>query len=227
MSDTSPRLLLTPQETVELVKRADAMSLPYQSAHPAARTAMLGDKVILASVVAVVLAVTGLPAVYGWLSAPPGSQFMGIVFNVPDTAQYLSWARESMHAVLIDNKLTSEHGPAVYFNLFWFLVGRFAVIVGASLSVATQIARLVAGVVYILAIYWFAGLVLADRRQRWTGTLVAVLGGGLGWLLVVYKLIAGTFPTSRFRLICTPLSRTRFFPSRLFRCKRWLAACWC
>src|SRR5207248_10876607 len=70
-----------------------------------------------------VLLITTLPYALAYWNTPPGWQFMGILLNVPDTAQYLSWARESSRSLLIENKSTSEHGAAVYYNLFFLPVG--------------------------------------------------------------------------------------------------------
>jgi hypothetical protein len=136
--------------------------------------------------------VTTLPYLYGYLVAGVDRVFMGIVMNVPDTAQYFSWARESQRAILIENKLTPESGDAVYFNLFWLVIGRLASWFSLSISVTTQIARLVVGAAYIVAIYWFLRLVTRSTLERWSAVLVAVLGGGLGWLLVVGKQLSGT-----------------------------------
>jgi hypothetical protein len=133
------------------------------------------------------LLLTAFPYLFGYWSSPPDRRFMGILINVSDTAQYFSWARESAQAVLIDNKLTPEVGTPVYFNLFWFVVGRLGILVGPE--TARELARVVAGFAYLTAIYMLAGLFLATPLQRWVGLLVAVLGGGLGWLLVVHKLI--------------------------------------
>jgi hypothetical protein len=131
------------------------------------------------------LLLTVIPYLFGYWSSPPDRRFMGILINVPDTAQYFSWARESAQAVLIDNKLTPEVGTPVYFNLFWFVVGRLGIVLGPES--ARELARIVAGLAYLTAIYVLARLFLATPLQRWIGVLVAVLGGGFGWLLVVHK----------------------------------------
>jgi hypothetical protein len=145
----------------------------------------------VAGLTLLVLGITALPYLYGYLIAGADRVFMGIVMNVPDTAQYFSWARESQHSILIENKLTPEHGAAVFFNLFWLVVGRLAATLGLGIAETTQLVRPLAGAVYIGAIYWFVGLVTRTRLQRWTAFLVAALGGGLGWLLVVGKQFSG------------------------------------
>jgi hypothetical protein len=156
-----------------------------------ARPSRLSGWVAFIVVIAVILSITTLPYALAYWSTPPGWQFMGILLNVPDTSQYLSWARESSRSFLIENKLTSEHGVAVYYNLFFFGVGQLASMLHIRYAEALQIIRLVAGAVYLAAIYWFTGLFFPQRFQRWTAALMAIVGGGLGWLLVIQKLASG------------------------------------
>ncbi len=145
----------------------------------------------LVAVIVAVLFVTDLPFTYAYRSTPPGKQFMGILLNVPDTAQYLSWAREFREAILIDNKLTPERGDPTFFNLFWFGVGRLSVALGTGLVETTRLARLAAGAVYLGALFWIARLFCFGRLERWASFLVISLGGGLGWVLVVGKQLTG------------------------------------
>jgi hypothetical protein len=149
------------------------------------------EHALFALVAAALLAMTGLAYAFGDLSSPPDRQFMGIVLNVPDSAQYLSWARESKSAILIENKLTPERGDAAYFNLFWLLVGRLAFLLHIGLAESAQLIRPLAGALYLVAIYWFAGLFSESRVQRWTAYLTVAIGGGLGWLLVFARVITG------------------------------------
>lgn len=168
-----------------------APTQPVASTRIRARSLRWGDAWGLSALTVLVLLLTEVPYLYGYLSAPPDRRFMGILMNVPDTAQYLSWARESSKAILIENKLTSEPGAAVYFNLFWLVVGRLAGGLNLGFAEAAQVVRPVAGAAYVAAIYWIVGLFARDRWERWTATLVAVLGGGFGWLLVLYKTLTG------------------------------------
>lgn len=161
--------------------------------------ARAGTIVALAVTVSI-LGLTSLPYLYGYSSAPSDRQFMGILLNVPDTAQYLSWARESSGAVFIQNKLTPEPGEPVFFNLFWLLVGRLSAALDLDLAQGLQLARLPAGAVFLASLYWIAGLFLDRPFQRMVAFLVLALGGGLGWLLVLQKQITGqmSFPLDVF-----------------------------
>jgi hypothetical protein len=156
-----------------------------------ARSTRLSGSIAFMVVTAAVLLITTLPYALAYQSTPPGWQFMGILLNVPDTSQYLSWARESSRSFLIEDKMTSEHGVAVYYNLFFFVVGHLSALLRIGVAEALQLMRVVSGVLYLAAIYWFTGLVLTQPRQRWTAVLIAILGSGLGWLLVLHKFATG------------------------------------
>ena len=145
------------------------------------------DLLTLIVVIVGLLVVTGLPYLFAYASAPPEKQFMGILLDVPDTAQYLSWARESSRALLIENKLTAERGDPMFFNLFWLSVGRLARALGLGLAEAMQLVRPLAGAVYLGAVYWFITLMGGNRLHRWVSFLIIACGGGLGWVLVVLK----------------------------------------
>jgi hypothetical protein len=150
------------------------------------------DIIGVGALLAFILAVTATPYLYGYSISGPDHQFMGIVLNVPDTAQYFSWARESAAGLLIGNKLTSEQGSPVYFNLFWWVVGHVAGLLQIGMAEATQLVRPVAGGLFVAALYWFVRLVCANRIERWTALLVLTLGGGLGWMLIGAKQFSGT-----------------------------------
>lgn len=138
-------------------------------------------------VILVVLAITSIPFVYAYRSAPADKQFMGVMVNIPDHFQYFSWMRESQTNILVANQLTPEDSTPLLFNFLWWTLGRIQVLTGLSYDALFQITRLLAGAFVIAATYFFCGIVFSNRAKRWTAFLVGVLGGGLGWLLVVEK----------------------------------------
>ena len=142
---------------------------------------------LVAIVILVILGITALPYLFAYVVAPDDRQFMGVTFNIPDHFQYFSWMRESRANVLVSNQLTPEYSAPLLFNLLWWTLGRIEAVTGLDYALLYQITRLLAGAFVMAAIYWFCGLVFTDRRKRWTAFLVAVLGSGLGWLLVVEK----------------------------------------
>jgi hypothetical protein len=172
------------------------------------------DFVAFVSLAAVVVLLTAVPYAFGYLSAPADKQFMGVVLGMPDAAQYLSWARESGHSLLIENKLTPEAGDATFFNLFSLTVGQLARVLGLGPAEALQLIRLPAGALYLTAIYFFVRLVTDDRGQRWVAFLVAALGGGLGWVWVVEKQFTGqlVFPADLYTTEANTLLTITAFP---------------
>ncbi len=137
----------------------------------------------------VLLLVTSSPTIYGYLSTPPDRWFSGIVFNVHDTAQYLSWMRESGTAVFIENRLTSVPNEAIYLNLHWWIPGRVAGVLGLSLQLIYQVFRVVSVPLATVALYLFCAQVFADKVKRRFAFLLTVLTSGLGWVWVVLKYV--------------------------------------
>jgi len=152
------------------------------------RLGILGE-VLVASLA--LLVVTSLPYVYGFLTAPPDRWFSGVIFNVHDTAQYLSWMRESGTRFFIENKLTSEPNPPIFVNLHWWIPGRTAALLGLSLRQVYQLFRVLAVPLYVGVAYWLCGLFFADRRRRRFAFWLTTLSSGLGWIWIVDKYLNG------------------------------------
>ncbi len=140
-------------------------------------------------VILVVLAITSIPFVYAYRSAPADKQFMGVMVNIPDHFQYFSWMRESQTHILVANQLTPEDSTPLLFNFLWWTLGRIEALTGLSYDTLYQITRLLAGAFVIVATFFFCGIIFSNKTKRWTAFLVGVLGGGLGWLLVVDKTV--------------------------------------
>jgi len=139
----------------------------------------------------VLLIVAFLPTAYGYLSCPPDKWFSGVVYNVHDTAQYLSWMREAGTSFLTDNKFTAEPNARVFVNLHWWIPGRLAHILGLTFSQVYQLFRLVAIPLLTAVTYAFCALLFEDRRKRRFAFLLSTFTSGLGWVWVVVKYITG------------------------------------
>ena len=145
------------------------------------------------------LVVTSIPFVYAAASAPDDQIFTGVLVNVHDTAQYLTWMRESGSHIFIDNRLTSEPNPPIYFNLHWWLFGRLAATTGINLITSYHIMRVIAIPLLVVAVYWLCTLLVPDERRRRFAFWITLVGAGLGWLWVADKFAFGLdgvpFPT--------------------------------
>jgi hypothetical protein len=148
------------------------------------------DHLALALGIALLLLVTGLPHLYAGLSSPPDRQYMGIVSDVPDTAQYFSWLRAHQQNLVVSNLMTPEPNQPAFFNLLWLVLGRLSLWTGMGLAACFQLLRLVAGVAFAYALFWLYGLLAEDRGERWWATGLVLLGGGVGWIWVIEKYLA-------------------------------------
>lgn len=143
----------------------------------------------VAVVTLILLALTTLPYLFAWLTAPADKEFTGFIINTSDHAQYLSWYKGFQTENLIDNKQTSEENPKIFFNLLWWVLARFGRLTGLHHSVVYQIFRWLAGALFLFALYGFATLFYTTIFQRRLAFLVVALGSGMGWVLVVLKYI--------------------------------------
>ena len=134
-----------------------------------------------------VLVVTSLPYVYGYISAPPDRQFMGLVYNVPDHAQYFTWYRDFQTNSLIPNRMTPESTVPLFFNLLWWVLARIGFYTGLSYIQVFLIFRLVAATAFLFMLYYFCSLFLYQIWERRIAFLMITFASGLGWILVVLK----------------------------------------
>lgn len=149
--------------------------------------APIRQRLILTGFMCALLIVTGIPYAYGYLSAPPGRVFQGIVFNVPDIVQYWSWLRDHRTALLVPNRMTAEPNEPALFNGLWLVLAQIQNIVGWTAPAIYQLLRILGGMSFLIVLWWFIGLCTPAPRERWTAYLIATLGGGFGWIWVVDK----------------------------------------
>jgi hypothetical protein len=164
--------------------------LNYTSArsNESAAAAVTGREWLFVIVAALsVLAITTLPYLYGYWSAPPEKQFMGVIYNIPDHMQYFSWFHEFGHANLSANKLTPEPNAPVFFNLLWWGMARIGGVLGIGYAGMYQAMRWVGTILFLLLVYRMLSWFFADRLRRVTAFLLILLGGGFGWVLIVMK----------------------------------------
>lgn len=157
----------------------------------------LGDRAVLALVIVALLVVTSLPYLYGYAASPADQRFTGIMLNVPDNVQYLSWLRDHRTDLLISNRLTPEANEPALFNLLWLVVARVAVATGWSVPLLFHGLRAVAGTVALLTLYALCRYFTSTRAERWCAILLVACGAGLGWVWVVDKYLNG-LPDVRF-----------------------------
>jgi len=138
-------------------------------------------------VIVAVLLFTSLPYLYGYLSAPAEKQYMGLMLDVPDHGQYLSWWRGFQSSLLVRNKLTPEPSRRVFFNLLWWALAQVSRWTGLSYAEVYQAFRWVAGGSFLWAVYRLIAQFVPQVDRRRAAFLLVTFSSGLGWFLIVLK----------------------------------------
>ena len=137
----------------------------------------------------VLIAITSVPYLYGWLAAAPGKVYTGLMYDVPDHAQYWSWVTASRDGLFISNTMTPEPNPAVFMNPMMWALARVQSAFGLSFPALFQAWRLLAIVALVAALVAFLREMVPDREQRRTALWVALFASGFGWVLVAWKVL--------------------------------------
>lgn len=140
-----------------------------------------------AGLIAALLAVTSLPYGYARLSAPADLVYTGLMFDVPDHAQYWSWVTASRHALFISNTMTPEPNAPIFMNPMMWVLSRAQVAFGLSFPALFQWWRLAAIVLLVPVVVVFVRLMMPERNRRSVALIIALLGSGLGWMWVLAK----------------------------------------
>ena len=142
---------------------------------------------VLGFAIAVML-LTTLPYLLGYAFQGREWAFTGFVFGVEDGNSYIAkmLSGEAGAWVFRTPYTTFPQTGALIF-LSYLLLGKLAAPPGLhdQLVVLFHLYRIGAGLLAVLAIYDFLAFFIHDIRLRRLGTALAVLGGGLGWVLVL------------------------------------------
>jgi hypothetical protein len=138
---------------------------------------------------AAILAATALPYLYARLSTPVDLVYTGLMFDVPDHAQYWSWVTASRDALFISNTMTPEANPAIFANPTMWGLAQAQVAFGLSFPVLFQWWRTLAIILLVPALMAFIGIMMPERDRRPAGIVIALFGSGFGWMLILAKKI--------------------------------------
>ncbi len=154
----------------------------------------------IAFVLAVVLmTLTTLPYLIGFATqdAKPGDQFGGLLFNTLDINSYLAKIREGAAGDgLLHLVYTSEPHAGAWLYVPYLAAGKLTNLFvnpedpGFALAalLVYHLARILCGLLAILASFRLAALFLPRGGARWLALIVISLGGGFGWLLFMLGL---------------------------------------
>lgn len=135
-------------------------------------------------VVGLVVALVSWPSVSGITKAPPATTYLGT--NVPDVLDsqvYYAFIQANADGqTLYTNQFTAEDQPAVLFNPLWWTLGRLVVLTNWAPSEVFLFTKAVFGASLIIGLYRIISAFFLAIRWRLLGLVLAVFGGGLGWL---------------------------------------------
>ena len=137
------------------------------------------------------LAVGTLPYLVGFLRAPEGRLYTGLMFDVPDHAQYWTWVTSSRHGLFIPNAMTPEPNAASFLNPMMWILAQVQALFGLSFAALFQWWRVAAAVVVGPALAVIALRLSRSADQARVAFWIALAGGGLGWILVGAKYALG------------------------------------
>ena len=146
-------------------------------------------------VTTILIPLTNIPLVYGYLVQPAHLAFMGIVAGVRDSNVYfMMMTQGDGWSPIIENLFRPGEPNAIYHGFFWFLLGKLAYSLGLSNLTVYHLARAAATAAFVPAVYVFAGRFLESRAERMTAAVVMCFGAGAGWIMVLLHRLSGALP---------------------------------
>lgn len=129
-----------------------------------------------------VLILTGLPYLYGYLSASAGTIYNGLHALSPgDIPVYYSYIDQVKGgSLLVKDLFTSEPQPLGMLNVWWLLVGLVARLVNLSVPLAFQLARLAMIPVFTVVAYLFLAYFFSQPGQRKLALFFLLFSSGVG-----------------------------------------------
>jgi hypothetical protein len=142
-------------------------------------------------------ALLATPYVLGYVLARPGNEFTGVLMNPEDSQSYFAKMIQGFDGHLLYTiPFTSEEHTPAFLGGFYLALGHMARWLGHSMITTWHVARVITGMVLFLMTFVFVATFLQDKRSRWTGYALALLGSGLGWILFLMGQTSwlGAFP---------------------------------
>jgi hypothetical protein len=151
-----------------------------------------GERRWLAVVSAVLLLLTLVPLGVAVARTPGGQVFSGFVYEARDGNSYVAKTMEGVQGRwLYHDPYTSEQQPETLIHLPYLLLGQLDRLLHAPVPLLLQLVRLGLAAALLVAIYILCAECFADAGRRRLAFLLAVLGGGLGFLGIAHAGLLG------------------------------------
>ena len=144
-----------------------------------------GEWRFVTSLILVVIFITTIPLVYGFLTKSAGQVFTGIHFAAPnDWFVYYSHIKQvDQGNFLFKNLFTAEDQQPVL-NIFWLGVGLLAKWFNLSAPIAFNLVRIFLIPIFYFVAYLFIAYLFSETKQRKVSILLLSFASGLGFLLI-------------------------------------------
>lgn len=144
--------------------------------------------VIIVSILIILL--SSLPYIAGYLSETPELDFNGAVYDRSDYAVHVATMQLGHQGNWKYNLLFSgQPQQGAYVKLGYIFLGHVSRWINLSVENTYQLARLIFGFTNCLMVYLIATWVFKEQFWRKSAFLLAVLGSGLGWLQSIFRLL--------------------------------------
>jgi hypothetical protein len=133
-----------------------------------------------------VLAISSVPYVLGYLTAGPGLEFGGFLIDLDDSYSYLAKMQQGVwDGWTYRIPFTPEEHPGAYLYTFYLGLGKLSSLLGLSVIQTYHLARLGCGLSLLVTAYVFVSMFFDHRDRRLVAYLLISLSSGLGWLILL------------------------------------------
>lgn len=147
----------------------------------------------------VVMVITALPYIFGYLRTPTGTTYTGIHALTPgDFNVYYSYLEQAKQGhYLFQDLYTSEKQPYPYIQPFWLGIGLFAKVFNLPNWLAVQFSRLLLIPIFVFIAYLFISYLFSEKQIRKLAIFFLLFTSGSGAILSPFlesgKYIAGGY----------------------------------
>ena len=129
-----------------------------------------------------VTVLVALPTLYCFAIRPDGHFYLGLQYNLDDHMVYAGWMRQAMEGhITFENRFTTDPQPGLTLHLYFLTLGWIAKVVG--IPVAMTLARLAFTYLSVILLGRLVEFVADPIYRRKLALTMAVVGGGIGFLI--------------------------------------------
>ena len=147
---------------------------------------------IALAVAVVAVSMMQIPYALGYWTAPPDTEYTGLLLNVEDYSYDAIMLQGYNGAWEYHIQYTTEpHSPAFLYG-FYLALGHLSRVLNVPIVAVWHGARIITALLLFLTLFGFIGLFLRDASHRMFGYLLAIFGSGFDWAL---------FPFEQFNIV--------------------------